>query len=100
MFRASERGFQTTFANGNTVSVQWNSGNYCANQSYSFGQEASIESATAEIAAWDTDGRWHCFESFYCQVLGHQSADEVAVFMEFVASNLLVFIEDPCGDED
>lgn len=45
------KGFQMTFPNGLTVSVQWGAGNYCDNyfsEDYTFSKDA--ESDTAEVA--------------------------------------------------
>ena len=51
------KGFQMTFENGLTASVQWGAGNYCDNHfpadfDFSFSKDA--ESNTAEIAVLDS----------------------------------------------
>jgi len=51
------KGFQLTFKNGWTVSVQFGTGNYCERQNYQakFESERNTrrwQSLTAEIAAW------------------------------------------------
>ena len=96
MFSSSHnKGFALTFANGNTVSVQWGPGNYC-DPEHPKGREAGHDapmkaqawkSTTAEVAAWNADGDWHNFGSD--QVEGWQSTDEVLKFVSFVASNKL-----------
>ena len=54
------RGFQMTFDNGNTVSVQWGNGNYCNNRDLTPGSPAPRDACqTAEIAAWDSDDNWY-----------------------------------------
>lgn len=53
------KGFNMTFANGITASVQWGTGNYCDNHfstDLSFSKEASSD--TAEVAAWNESGEW------------------------------------------
>lgn len=90
MFRITGgKGFQMTFANGWTVSVQFGTGNYCDNRRMIFtsasdqiaGQEGS---ANAEVAAWDADGRLYDFGSD--TVSGYRTADEVANFIANVAA--------------
>ena len=73
-------GFQLTFTNGNTISVQFGMGNYCNNR-----HESSKSCENAEIAIWNKDGKWFDFESD--QVLGYVSADNVATWIHFAASN-------------
>lgn len=43
-------GFQMTFDNGCTISVQFSKGNYC-----------DQGETTAEVAVWDKDGDWYIF---------------------------------------
>jgi len=79
-------GFQVTFENGWTVSVNWAPWNNCR----AGGQvEPNIrwESEDAEIAAWkETDsGRvWHDFG--FDQVMGYATPSEVLDFMNKVAT--------------
>jgi hypothetical protein len=88
------KGFQMTFANGWTVSVQWGSGNYSdhysriardgeswENVERSVGEQGS---KTAEIAAWDASKTWYNFGGDL--VKGYVSADEVAEFIHLIAS--------------
>lgn len=73
-------GFTMTFDNGNTISVQFGSGNYCTNR-----QESKSETVTAEIAIWDKNDVWYTFESD--QVKGYCNSDEVAKWINFAATN-------------
>jgi len=97
MFSVSgNQGFQLTFANGNTVSVQFGPSNYC-NPEHPKGRNAAFDapmkavgawkSTTAEVAAWNADGEWHNFG--YDQAAGWLDAEEVLTFVSFVASNEL-----------
>jgi hypothetical protein len=97
MFRITDgKGFQITFENGWTVSVQFGPGNYISNRdlnsfsakSYSeknreFGERGSPD---AEIAAWDKNGEWMRFFENNDSVKGWVSADEVAAFIQMVAN--------------
>ena len=90
MFRITDgKGFQITFENGWTVSVQFGFGNYCANRdnksaSMLFGMyDGPVESLTAEIAAWDKNGVWYDFGND--TVMGHVTPDLVAGFIDEVA---------------
>lgn len=76
-------GFKMTFENGNTISVQWGSGNYCTDR-----DKSQRETLTAEIAIWDKDNRWHNFGND--QVKGWCGADEVAKWIHFAANNTVV----------
>lgn len=93
----ANKGFSITFANGNTVSVQWGPGNYC-DPVHPSGRMAphdaplstadgTWQSSTAEVAAWDSEGNWH--RCGYDQVKGYLSADEVSEFINFVATSKL-----------
>lgn len=75
-------GFQMTFENGWTVSVQWGGGTYSDNHYTDF--RTVIDSANAEVAAWDKFGNWHDFGED--TVKGWQTPDEVARFIQFIAS--------------
>ena len=83
------KGFQLTFENGLTISVQWGYGNYCERRSYdkydSVMQSDSFnESHDAEIAIWDENKKWHDFGSD--EVKGWCSADEVAAWITKTAN--------------
>lgn len=96
MFASSKnKGFSMTFENGNTVSVQWGPENYC-DPTHESGREAPFDApmqthvwkaGNAEVAAWDSDNRWHRFE--YDSVEGWLSTNDVAKFISFVANNKL-----------
>lgn len=61
-------GFQMTFDNGITISVQFGAGNYCSsntssNKSIVADLEVSVvESTSAEIAIWDNNGKDYEFQ--------------------------------------
>lgn len=80
------KGFQMTFENGWTISVQFGYGNYCDNyNNYEFranNTEMIVESTDAEIAIWDANGEWYNFGSD--TVKGYCSANEVAEWIEKV----------------
>ena len=97
MFSVSgNKGFSITFENGNTVSVQWGSGNYCdpvhpdgrgAGYDAPTKDEGAWKSTTAEVAAWNSDGEWHnCGGD---QVKGWMTPAQVLEFVNFVANNEL-----------
>lgn len=67
-FKTNERGegFHITFANGNTISVQWREGNY-----------ANRDGSVAEVAAWDSAGRMIKLD-FDREIYGWASPDVVA----------------------
>ena len=98
MFSAVDnKGFELTFTNGWTVSVQWGPGNYCDNRSVSDADPltnadwyeapskvSTWESTTAEIAAWDKDNVWHNFGDD--EVRGWMTSNEVLEFINMIAS--------------
>lgn len=72
MFSITEnKGFRITFTNGNTVSVQFGSGNYCNNQ----GKDTSKPCANAEFWAWDKDGKP------FDEPIGWQTSNEILALM-------------------
>ena len=85
-FKSQDRpGFQMKFKNGWTISVQWHTGAYCERKNLEHTEDSKpSESINAEIAAWDKDGNWYQFE--HEQVLGWQTADEVAEWMDIISS--------------
>jgi hypothetical protein len=73
MFNITDnKGFQITFANGNTVSVQFGQHNYCDNRD----EEKQKPCANAEVWAWDAN-RNPLFE----EPLGWQTPEEVAALI-------------------
>jgi hypothetical protein len=76
-------GFQITFENGWTVSVQFGRGNYCSNRTewnpISASDRILFQSEDAEVAAWDENGIWYRFEND--TVKGYCKPDEVADFI-------------------
>lgn len=83
------KGYQMTFKNGWTISVQWGAGSYCENRSFDINDykwregDDVVSSPDAEIAIWNNKGEWYEFESD-C-VKGWCSADEVAEWIEKVS---------------
>ncbi len=89
---SANKGFAITFANGNTVSVQWGPTNYCEAR-YKASVTAPMiravwSSKTAEVAAWNSEGDMHVFQDGG-QVDGWLTPDEVSEFILFVATNEL-----------
>jgi len=81
------KGFQMTFANGYTVSVQWGPGNYCERNhtEYSAPDASNFwQSKDAEIAAWNKDDVLK-FDNGDI-VKGHCTPDEVAAFIAEVSA--------------
>lgn len=94
-------GFQLTFSNGYTVSVQFGYGNYCdrRHDTEPFPNTAiNHDSMNAEIAAWDANGEWYDLSGD--QVEGWCSADRVGAFisgiMQLPAAPKLL----PTGDDE
>lgn len=80
------KGFQLTFDNGLTISVQFGTHNYCSRRSLSLETPDNemtmriIESGTAEIAIWDKQSdEW--FDFGHDQVKGWCTPDEVVDWM-------------------
>ena len=78
-------GFQMTFENGFTISVQWGTGNYCerrfltANPNTEM-QHPIVESSSAEIAIWHKDfDTWFDFGND--QVKGWCEPNEVGIWI-------------------
>ena len=80
------KGFQLTFSNGLTISVQFGYGNYCENHVkktedkpnlYSY----ELSSKDAEVAIWNENNDWITNDFIYCKnddVIGYLSSDSVA----------------------
>ena len=85
----ANKGFQLTFENGLTISVQFGSGNYCSNRNLSERIADSemkrhvTTSHTAEVAIWDNKGKDFKFKNGELAI-GWLSADEVADWIEKV----------------
>lgn len=94
MFKSGyNKGFQMTFKNGITISVQWGYGNYCSRKSFRktalHDMENKVnESPDAEIMIWDADDKE--FNFVYDGVKGYVDADEVAhwIYLTMSAINL------------
>lgn len=92
MFKITmNKGFQLTFDNGYTISVQFGHGNYCENYSnteyYPCNKEIIVTSADAEIAIWhENDGEFITdkvladmgYPEIFDAVKGYVSANDVA----------------------
>lgn len=80
------KGFHLEFKNGLTISVQFGSGNYCANRTNGLNIDETKQSITecinAEIAIWDKDNTWFTFSGN--QVKGWIEADEVGIWIDKV----------------
>jgi len=74
-------GFQMTFGNGWTISVQWSEGSYAQ----WCDRVSPDESTTAECAVWDGDGEWFRLTE-HDDVRGHMTPDQVVELMAEVAS--------------
>lgn len=89
MFKITDgKGFQITFENGWTVSVQWGCGNYADHYATPYTNGAheragKLGSKTAEIAAWDADGNWHSFGTD--TVAPYRTPEEVAAIISLIA---------------
>lgn len=86
------KGFHMTFANGNTISVQFGYGNYCENYNADFNKLLKKEdwkSKDAEVATWDKEGNWNLrkyFPDLSDDVKGQMSSDDVLALMNKIAS--------------
>lgn len=89
MFKITQgKGFHMTFDNGWTASVQWGIGNYCNNYTLDFRSSSDADagakgSDTAEIAAWDKDGKMYNFGAD--NVKGYVTPNQVLTFLNMVA---------------
>ena len=82
-------GFQLTFENGWTISVQWGTSNYYERRNITSGvdddqKQVSVESGYAEIAIWNQDGHWYTFDDGQ-EFRGWLTTDEVAGWIEKVS---------------
>lgn len=79
------KGFQITFDNGVTVSVQFGGGNYCQNRSGIYWKPAAdgARCADAEVAIWNKDG-WMTREydpDLYDDVIGNLNPSQVLMVL-------------------
>ena len=84
----NNRGFQMTFENGWTISVQFGFGNYCSNRNHPDGWYSSkgveyFSCPDAEIAIWDSFGEYYNFG--HDTVKDYCSTDEVAEWITKVS---------------
>jgi hypothetical protein len=91
MFKVTRgKGFQITFPNGWTASVQWGIGNYCDHHMEPFDMErekvlAAQGSTTAEVAAISPEGKLVDLLGRGDTVAGWLSPAEVLAFLTMVA---------------
>ena len=76
------KGFQLTFQNGWTISVQWGKGNYCSNRNLEIKDESMLEAKSAEIAIWDINNESYKINGDL--VVGWVTTDKVAEWIEKV----------------
>jgi len=79
---SDQKGFQITYQNGYTVSVQFGGGNYCTNRDLPYGEEVP-PSDTAETALMTKDG---FVEYQGDDVQGYMSPSEVLQLMVYAES--------------
>lgn len=80
------KGFQITFKNGYTISVQFGTGNYCSNYYSSRDNINNIDSVDAEIAVFTPSGEFMRLDSFSGDYVGgHVTPDEVLEIMNIVS---------------
>ena len=79
----NNKGFQMTFENGWTISVQFGHGNFCCHRNHENQPKRIHECPDAEIAIWDANGECYNFGSDVAK--GYCSADEVATWIKFTA---------------
>lgn len=82
------KGLGLTFDNGITISIQIGGGNYGDNYDFPIGgitrDNPLPPSSRAEIAVWDSDGKWLDFE--HDQVKGYVPVEDVFRFAAFLQS--------------
>jgi hypothetical protein len=87
-YSTNNKGFQMTFANGWSISVQFGYGNNCQNHHHPNGfhfsknQEVTT-SEDAEIAIWDNNYNWYNFGND--TIKGYCSTNEVAEWIDKVS---------------
>ena len=84
--KESGKGFQMTFANGNTISVMFGIGNYCSNKNTLKITDGHTVCNDAEIAIWNSDGNEYIFGNGD-SVEGYCTTNEVAQWINCAANN-------------
>lgn len=85
------KGFQLTFINGLTISVQFGPMNYCSNRDLDKAisdlrrPSGIVSSYDAEIAIWDSQGTW--FNFGYDTVKGHCDPDTVGDWITYTQNS-------------
>lgn len=75
------KGFQMTFANGNTISIMFGRGNYCSNRN-----ESNSSSNDVEISIWNSKDINYLFEKERLEI-GWCNMNDVAKWIDFTANN-------------
>lgn len=94
MFKSTfNKGFQISFVNGWTISVQWGTSNYCDNHSLNrndidpldwIKRDPVYSCPTAEIAIWDEQNNWFKFPGGDT-ILGHCLPEDVAYWIDYTS---------------
>ena len=89
-FLKCPNGFQVSFPNGWTASVQWGWGNYCENRDEDKWNPEFLESRNAELAAFPTgesysQDEWLFFPEENDVVKGWQNVSQVMSFLNMVS---------------
>lgn len=88
MFKITDgKGFQITFDNGYSISVQFGPGNYCENRDLPYDAPKKLnifQSKDAEIAVFNPDGEFVRLDE-HDDVLGRLSSEEVLEWMIMTA---------------
>ena len=107
MFMATGAGFQVTFDNGWTISVQWGPGCYCDNRMKSLDMADIVESLVdgmksrnAEIAAWNEDDIWWDFGTQSpgedgTSIQGYVKPDELIGYIQEISCITMSMEESP-----
>jgi hypothetical protein len=86
----SHKGFQITFENGCTISVQFGPGNYCQNRSADFNapmEKSRWKSVDAEVAILLPNGDFYQIAETVCdKVQGWQTVEDVCRWIEVARS--------------
>jgi len=81
----NSKGFHITFDNGYTVSVQFGAGNYCDNYGNGKYKDPADPSATAEVGAWDKNGKWVALDGSD-DIAGYQTPAQVLEILNRIAA--------------
>jgi hypothetical protein len=81
------KGFHMTFANGNTISVQFGGGNYCENKDLE-DNKPNLTSKDAEIMVWDSNKNPIAIDGWTGDdgIGAYLSSDDVAKLIGIIAN--------------